>query len=100
MEGCVEGFACLMVTGVVLTVISLLQYIVLAGLGGGAGLTGTLEFFDTGDMVSMNTSEHFMCTHVEWDPTGRYVMTYVCAWKYSVCACGWASSGCLSEGIT
>jgi uncharacterized protein with WD repeat len=72
------------------------QYIVLAGLGGAAGMTGALEFYDSQDLVSMNQDEHFMATHVEWDPTGRYVMTYVCAWKYSVCACGdWRIYACV-----
>merc|ERR1719150_2191739 len=29
-------------------------------------------------------AEHFMCTDVEWDPTGRYVMTAVSWWGHKV----------------
>jgi len=25
--------------------------------------------------------EHYMCTDLAWDPTGRYVTTWVCNWK-------------------
>ena len=44
------------------------QFIILAGL---RGMNGVLEFVDTGDFTSMGGGEHFMCTDVEWDPTGR-----------------------------
>ena len=50
------------------------RFIVLAGL---KGLNGQLEFFDADEMTTMATAEHFMCTDVEWDPTGRYVATSV-----------------------
>lgn len=54
------------------------QFIVLAGL---KTLNGTLEFVDTAnDFTIMTTAEHFRCTDVEWDPTGRYVVTSVSAW--------------------
>ncbi len=46
------------------------QFCVLAGL---RNMNGVLEFVDTADFTTMNTGEHFMCTDVEWDPTGRYV---------------------------
>jgi translation initiation factor 3 subunit B len=44
------------------------QFVVLAGL---RSMNGCLEFVDTGDFTTMGTGEHFMCTDVEWDPTGR-----------------------------
>jgi hypothetical protein len=46
------------------------QFVVLAGL---RSMNGCLEFVDTGDFTTMGTGEHFMCTDVEWDPTGRSV---------------------------
>ncbi|KNC80840.1 hypothetical protein SARC_06821 [Sphaeroforma arctica JP610] len=60
------------------------RYVVLAGLGNQGIFNGQLEFWDVNDMVCMNVSEHFMATHVEWDPTGRYVATYVSAWKFQL----------------
>jgi len=57
------------------------QFIILAGL---RGMNGVLEFIDTSDFTSMGTGEHFMCTDVEWDPTGRYVMTGVSWWGHKV----------------
>merc|ERR1711907_164207 len=41
------------------------------------GLNGQLEFFNVNDMDTMAINEHFMCTNVDWDPTGRYVATSV-----------------------
>ena len=38
-------------------------------------MNGVLEFIDTADFTSMNSGEHFMATDIEWDPTGRYVLT-------------------------
>ncbi|KAI5723588.1 hypothetical protein M8J76_008431 [Diaphorina citri] len=43
--------------------------------------TGSLEFVDTGDFSVMNAAEHHQATDVEWDPTGRYVMSGVSLWK-------------------
>merc|ERR1711962_1555368 len=48
------------------------QFVVLAGL---RSMNGLLEFIDTSDFTTMGTDDHFMCTDVEWDPTGRYVIT-------------------------
>merc|ERR1712025_1408741 len=39
---------------------------------------------DTSDFTSMGVGEHFMCTDVEWDPTGRYVITGVSWWAHKV----------------
>ena len=66
-------------------------------------MNGVLEFVDTADFTSMGGGEHFMCTDVEWDPTGwptdrpsfrivpqylfligRYVMTGVSWWGHKV----------------
>lgn len=58
------------------------QFIVLAGLGSNGG--GSLEFVDTHDFLVMNTTDHFQMSDVEWDPTGRYVITGVSFWKTKV----------------
>lgn len=52
------------------------HHLVLAGL---KGLNGQLEFFSADEMETLATAEHFMCTDVDWDPTGRYVATSVTA---------------------
>lgn len=46
-------------------------------LGGLKAMNGQLEFFSADDAEVLNAAEHFMCTNVEWDPTGRYVATSV-----------------------
>jgi len=50
------------------------QYCVLAGLNNFA-FDGVLEFWDIGSdtPTMMEAGEHFMVTHLAWDPTGRYV---------------------------
>ena len=40
-------------------------------------MNGQLEFFDADEMATMEAAEHFMCTDVEWDPSGRYLATAV-----------------------
>nr|CAG4640661.1 EOG090X01UY [Eulimnadia texana] len=57
------------------------QFIVLAGL---RAMSGTLEFVDTADFTITKSTEHFMATDVEWDPTGRYVATSVSWWGHKV----------------
>jgi translation initiation factor 3 subunit B len=47
-------------------------------------LNGVLEFVDTADMTVMAQTEHFMATDVEWDPTGRYVVSAVSWWGHKV----------------
>ena len=32
----------------------------------------------------MGANDHFMCTDVEWDPTGRYVFTAVSWWGHKI----------------
>lgn len=50
---------------------------VLAGI---RGFTGDLQFWDVDDLTMMSSGEHYSCTDVEWDPTGRYVVSFVSAW--------------------
>jgi len=50
------------------------DYIVLGGLG---DKNGQLDFVDTSDWTTTVSTEHIMCTDVEWDPSGRYVITSV-----------------------
>jgi len=57
------------------------DFIVLAGLG---NMNGTLEFLNVNEMETMGHDEHFNCSSVEWDPTGRYITTVVSFWKYQV----------------
>ena len=51
------------------------NYVVLAGLG---DMNGMLEFWNTDDQQSLAQQDHFKCTSVEWDPSGRVVSTAVC----------------------
>jgi translation initiation factor 3 subunit B len=53
------------------------QFIVLAGL---KSSNHALEFMDTSDYSITATTEHFMATDVEWDPTGRFVVTANSYW--------------------
>jgi len=46
-------------------------------LGGLHQYQGILEFHDLNNKETTAMIEHFMCTDVEWDPSGRYVMTAV-----------------------
>uniref|UniRef100_A0AAZ3P024 Eukaryotic translation initiation factor 3 subunit B n=1 Tax=Oncorhynchus tshawytscha TaxID=74940 RepID=A0AAZ3P024_ONCTS len=50
------------------------QFMVLAGL---RSMNGALAFVDTSDCTMMNMVEHYMASDVEWDPTGRYLVTSV-----------------------
>lgn len=53
------------------------QFIVLANL-----TMGAFEFLDTtNDYIITASTEHFRASEVEWDPTGRYVVTGVSSWK-------------------
>ena len=50
------------------------NHLLLAGLG---SMNGQLEWMDVDAGESLSVSEHFMCNEVEWDPSGRYVLTAV-----------------------
>jgi len=49
--------------------------VILAALG--ANASGVLEFYDCDAGETVAFVEHFMCVDVEWDPSGRYVLTAV-----------------------
>lgn len=49
-------------------------YIIFAGL---KNFNGQLEFYNVDELETMSTTEHFMATDIEWDPSGRYVATVV-----------------------
>lgn len=57
------------------------QFILLASL---RSANYTLEFVDTSDFSRTNTQEHFKLSDVEWDPTGRFVVTSVSYWTNKV----------------
>lgn len=44
------------------------RYVIFAGL---RNFNGQLEFYNVDELETMSTTEHFMATDVEWDPTGR-----------------------------
>lgn len=46
------------------------RFLLIAGL---KGFNGQLEFFSVDDLETTATGEHFTCTDIEWDPTGRYI---------------------------
>ena len=47
-------------------------------------MSNQLEFIDTADMTTMNSVEHAGVASVEWDPTGRYVVSAVSYWTQKV----------------
>lgn len=53
------------------------RFLLLAGLS--SGHNGKLEWWDADELTVVGAGEHFMATEVEWDPTGRYVVTTVTA---------------------
>lgn len=46
----------------------------------------TAEFYDvtSNDVQLLNKIEHDHMSDVDWDPTGRYVVTYVSFWNSKV----------------
>ncbi|KAJ3413176.1 Translation initiation factor 3 subunit b [Chytridiales sp. JEL 0842] len=53
----------------------------IAVLAGIRAFQGELEFWDIDDMVMLGAGEHYMCTDVEWDPSGRYVLSSISYWR-------------------
>lgn len=48
------------------------------------------------NLMSMNTHEHYGVTDVEWDPTGRYVITSASFWRHQVSCLYLSYSYCVS----
>jgi translation initiation factor 3 subunit B len=53
------------------------RFCVLMGLRGSGG---ALQFWDAEENTLLATEEHYNCSNVEWDHTGRYVTTCVSSW--------------------
>ena len=47
-------------------------------------MDGQLEFYDTSEMTLITTAEHTQATDLEWDPSGRYIVTSVSYWTQKV----------------
>ena len=53
------------------------QYVVLAGLGD--GMNGVMEFWNAATKTQLGKEqEHYRCSHISWDPSGRMLCTAVC----------------------
>jgi len=57
------------------------QMVIFAALG--APSNGSIEFYHIESMETMATVQHDFCSDIEWDPTGRYLITTVSNWKYA-----------------
>ncbi len=57
------------------------NFFVLAGLD---STSAFLEFWSADEGTCMSTKEHFMATDMEWDPSGRFVASWVSYWKHQM----------------
>lgn len=58
------------------------EYFILAGLDSTAAF---LEFWNASDLSScLGVKEHFMATDLEWDPSGRFVCSWVSYWRHQM----------------
>merc|ERR1740138_807867 len=48
------------------------------------GTAGNLEWVDANQAQTIGEAEHFMCSDIEWDPTGRFVATSVSHWRHQM----------------
>ena len=48
------------------------------------GTAGQLEWVDANTQQTIGEADHFMCSDIEWDPTGRFVATSVSHWKHQM----------------
>lgn len=51
-------------------------------LGAVFGFQGTLEFWDAEELNLLKSCEHYLCTNIDWDPSGRYVLSFASQHKY------------------
>jgi translation initiation factor 3 subunit B len=59
------------------------NHVVLAGLSSQA-TSGPLEFYDVQNRETMGQTEHYLCTDLNWDPSGRYIGTSVSSYRYQM----------------
>jgi translation initiation factor 3 subunit B len=61
------------------------------------GSVGVFEFYDAESKFTMAKDRHHdMCTNAAWDPTGRYLVTYISYWKVKTIELGfkfWSLKG-------
>ena len=60
------------------------KFIVLGGL---ENLAGHMEFWsvtDKGDLECTHSGDHYMATSIEWDPSGRFVLSYQSILRYQM----------------
>lgn len=57
------------------------EYFVLAGLDTSSAF---LEFWSASDFTCLGVKEHFMATDLEWDPSGRFVCSWVSYWRHQM----------------
>lgn len=57
------------------------NFFVLAGLDSTAAF---LEFWSADEGTCMSVKEHFMATDLEWDPSGRFVASWVSYWRHQM----------------
>ena len=57
------------------------QFVVLAGT---RNLNGVLEFWNVHNLEMMASNEHYMSTDVQWDSSGRFVLTTASAWQHQI----------------
>jgi translation initiation factor 3 subunit B len=50
-------------------------------LAGVRGFQGDIEFWDAEDLIMMGAGEHYMCTDIEWDPSGRFLVSSISFWQ-------------------
>lgn len=55
------------------------EYFVLAGLD---STSAFLEFWTASDLTCLGVKEHFLATDMEWDPSGRFVCSWVSYWRH------------------
>jgi len=48
------------------------------------GTAGQLEWIDVNTTSTIGEAEHFMCSDIEWDPTGRFVGSSVSHWRHQM----------------
>ena len=57
------------------------RFLVIASLG---VVAASLEFWNMKEVELMSVGEHYMASDVSWDPSGRYVASFVTHWKHQL----------------